>query len=112
MKTYEQFVLEAKKMTAAPRNLPRGKQSGKQVGYRKMEDLGDAPNNFDELDIKTMNPHNLSTGGDNISSRRIALSNPSIVDDVLTKSQIARTRADISGNAKNRHHIGPKVQGD
>jgi len=112
MKTYEQFVAEAKQMTAAPKNQPKGKQKGKQVGYRKMEDLGDAPNNFDELDIKSMNPHDLSTGGDNISARRIAMSNPSIVDDVLTKSQIARVRADTAGSAKNRHHIGPKVQGD
>ena len=108
MKSYREFVAEAQ----ARAEQPVGKIKGRQIEYKRMDDLGDNPSNYEDLDLNQTNPHGIPVSGSNVSARRLNLSNPSIVDSVLTKAQIARTRADIAGSAKNRHHIGPKVQGD
>ena len=108
MKSYREFVAEAQ----ARAEQPTSKVKGRQIEYKRTPDLGDNPSNYEDLDLNQTNPHGISVSGSNISARRLNLSNPSIVDSVLTKAQISRTRADLAGSAKNRHHIGPKVQGD
>jgi hypothetical protein len=101
MKTFKQFIEEA--------NM--GHSKGRQINYKKMDDLGDNPENYEELDLG-VNPHHLAAAGNNITTKRIKRSNPSVVDDVLNKAQISRLRADLHGNAKKyAHHIGPQVQG-
>lgn len=108
MKSYKEFVAEAQ----ARAEQPVGKIKGRQIEYKRMDDLGDNPSNYEDLDLTQINPHGIPVSGSNITTKRLRLSNPSIVDSILTKAQIERTRADIAGAAKNRHHIGPKVQGD
>jgi hypothetical protein len=108
MKSYREFVAEAQVRA----EQPVGKTKGRQIEYKRMADLGDDPSNYEDLDLNQTNPHGIPVSGSNTTAKRLRLSNPSIVDSVLTKAQIERTRADIAGAAKNRHHIGPKVQGD
>lgn len=108
MKSYREFVAEAQ----ARAEQPVGKTKGRQIEYKRMDDLGDNPSNYEDLDLNQTNPHGIPVSGSNVTAKRLRLSNPSIVDSVLTKAQIERTRADVAGAAKNRHHIGPKVQGD
>lgn len=108
MKSYKEFVAEAQ----ARAEQPVGKVKGRQIEYKRMPDLGDNPSNYEDLDLSQTNPHGIPVSGSNTTTKRLRLSNPSIVDSVLTKAQIERTRADVAGSAKNLHHIGPKVQGD
>lgn len=108
MKSYRDFVAEAQVRA----EQPMGKVQGRQIGYKKMPDLGDNPSNYEELDLSQTNPHGIPVSGSNVTTKRLKLSNPSIVDSVLNKAQIARTRTDIADDPRNIHHIGPKVQGN
>lgn len=74
MKSYKQFVAEAKAKTT-------GKVKGSQVNYTKMDDLGQNPSNYELLDTSAQDPHVVGTSALNIASLRIPLANPTIVDD-------------------------------
>lgn len=91
MKSYREFVAEAQ----ARAEQPVGKVTGRQIEYKRMDDLGDNPSNYEELDLAQTNPHGISVAGSNVSTKRIQYTNPSIVDSVLNKAQIARKRTDL-----------------
>lgn len=91
MKSYKEFVAEAQ----ARAEQPVGKVKGRQIEYKRMPDLGGNPSNYEDLDLNPENPHNISVAGSNVQNKRMNLVNPSIVDSVLNKAQIARKRTDL-----------------
>lgn len=74
MKSYKQFVSEAQAKVL-------GKVKGSQVNYKKTDDLGQNPSNYETLDTSGQDPHVLGTGALNTEKLRLPLANPTIVDD-------------------------------
>jgi hypothetical protein len=74
MKSYKQFVAEANAKVL-------GKVKGSQVKYKRMDDLGQNPSNYENLDTSGQDPHTLGTGALNTSALKIQLANPTIIDD-------------------------------